>query len=220
MEISFPVSNGTCPPNYTIWGTYNAINPAANGAATMTNVANNNVVNANNFQFRSDGVWMAQFAGLQVGAVYNVNASYVCNGTTVYAPMVENVTVQQNAPVVSPPPPPPPPPPPDDDSFSRMAPTSPPRGEANGEAEKIPPVRPFLFYGTCSATLPIVRLSAVTWQESTSAVASNVAGIVCQGQWAVLIPPPQQGQPRQYLCDLLFLDEQGRVLQQTRLRLP
>ncbi|MBA2227667.1 hypothetical protein [Thermogemmata fonticola] len=213
MEICFPVTEGCCPPNYTIWGTYDANNPAANGNAVMTNVNNSNdVVVAGNFQFRSDGIWMAQFAGLTVGAVYNVNASYEVNTQPVYAPQVENVEVQADAPVVAPPPPPPPPPPPDGNhrmSVEAACPT--------GSAAPVP--GSVCYYGTCSAHLPIRQLQIVTWNEQTGESYSCVSGLVCAGKWAALIPLPADKGKRVYLCDLLFLGDQGQVLQQTRMRL-
>lgn len=213
MEICFPVTDGICPPSYTIWGTYDANNPAANGTAVMTNVNNNNdFVVAGNFQFRSDGVWTAQFAGLTVGARYNVNASYVCNNQTVYAPQVQNVEVQADAPVVAPPPPLPPPPP--SDGYQRMP------LEAVRPTESAAPVPGSVcYYGTCSAHLPIRQLQVVTWNEQTGESYSCVSGLVCAGRWTVLIPVPPCREKGVYLCDLLFVGDQGQVLQQTRMRL-
>lgn len=213
MEICFPTAGGKCPPEYTIWGTYDANNPAANGNAVMTNVNNSNdVVTAGNFQFRSDGIWMAQFAGLTVGAVYNVNASYVCNNQTVYAQQVENVQVEADAPMVAPPPPPPPPPPPE--SQQRLV-----VGAVSPSGAVSPTLKCVCYYGTCAAHLPIRQLQIVTWNEQTEETLSCVSGLVCAGTWAALIPVPANHPKGTYMCDLLFLDEQGQVLQQTRMRL-
>jgi hypothetical protein len=221
MQISYPASNSNCPPNYTIWGTYDAFNPATNPAATMTNVSDNSVVNAANFQFRSDGYWTAQFANLTVGATYNVNASYVRNGTTIYAPTVENVTVEENAPVVAPPPETPPPPPPDDlsvrsSSVSAHAQT---QKTQTKDATTMPHAQVILMHGSYPANLPVVRLSAIVYDTESRIAVSNVTGIVMQGRWAVLIPQPLYTQTQQYLCELLFLDPEGQVLTQTRLHL-
>ncbi|MCS7022007.1 MAG: hypothetical protein NZU63_09285 [Gemmataceae bacterium] len=106
MQICYPTSNSTCPAQYTVWGTYDTSNPASNGTAVMTNVNNSNdIISAENFQFRSDGIWIAQFAGLTAGCTYHVDASYVSNGTTIAAPQVTNVLVSDDVVIPVPPPP-------------------------------------------------------------------------------------------------------------------
>jgi hypothetical protein len=211
MLICYPESEGTCPPNYTAWGTYNANNPATNGSAVMTNVNNSNdVVHATNFQFRSDGVWTAQFANLTEGATYNVNASYNSGSQTIHAQQVNNVTVNANAPVVEPPPPAPPPP---ESSQRQPIPAPKPIG-------LVPPIiGTQCYYGTCSPHLPIRQLQVVTRNNQTKQTFTIVPGLVSGGTWTVLIPLPANYQNEAYVCDLLFLDDQGQVLQQTRVRL-
>jgi hypothetical protein len=212
MNICFPETNGTCPPNYTIWGTYNVNNPATNGSAVMTNVNNSNdVVHAANFQFRSDGIWTAQFAGLTEGATYNVNASYNSGNQTISAQQVNNVTVNANAPVVEPPPPSPPPPPPDDSQRQALS--------APATLLGPPIIGTVCYFGSCSTYLPIRQLQVVTSNTRTKRTFSIVSGLVNQGMWTALIPLPANYQSEVYICDVLFLDERGQVLQQTRVRL-